>query len=55
MTVTNKTSTAIKAARAHQRMRGILKHHQEKPWTAWVVLVVLLFPVLMLLALMLFG
>jgi len=50
-----KTSTAMKAARAHERMKGIMRHHRDSPWATLVVVLVLLVPVLLLVGLAVFG
>ena len=53
MTAAN--STGLKAARAHQRMKGIMRHSQEKPWMGWVVGLVVLAPFILLVVLGLIG
>jgi hypothetical protein len=51
----NATSTAVKAARAHTRMKDILDHSAERPWMIWVAAAILISPFILLLALVVSG
>lgn len=53
--MTTADSTHLKAARAHERMKSIRRHSAERPWTTWIVALVLISPIILLIALSIIG